>query len=128
MWRYLWPAPCTAVGLVAALAALMVGAQWRVHSGAIEVCLLRRPSRPHRPRRDALPFCAITFGHVVIGLDAPTLARWRAHERVHVRQYERWGALFFLAYPLASLWQLLRGRRPYWDNPFEAQARKESVE
>jgi hypothetical protein len=128
VWRYLWAAPCTAFGLAAALAALMVGAQWRVERGVLEVGLLRRPSRRKRPRRDALPFCAITLGHVVIGIDTPTLARWRAHERVHVQQYERWGALFFLAYPLASLWQGLRGRRPYWDNPFDAQARERSVE
>jgi hypothetical protein len=116
------------VGLALALATLMVGAQWRVERGVLEVGLLRRPSRHTRPRRDALRFCAITLGHVVIGIDADTLARWRAHERVHVRQYERWGALFFAAYPLASLWQILRGRRPYWDNPFEAQARERSVE
>jgi hypothetical protein len=40
-----------------------------------------------------------------------------------VRQYERWGAFFLLAYPAASLWQLLRGRRAHRDNPFEIEAR-----
>ncbi len=107
-----------------ALAAWMIGAQWRVERGVLEVGLLRRPSRRARPRRDALRFCAITLGHVVIGIDAPTLTRWRAHERVHVQQYERWGVVFFLAYPLASVWQGLRGRRMYRDNPFEVQARE----
>lgn len=127
MWRYLWAAPCTAVGLLVALAALVIGAQWRVEHGVLEVSLLRHPPRRTRPRRAALRFCAITFGHVVIGVDAPTLARWRAHERAHVRQYERWGALFFVAYPLASLWQGLRGRRMYTDNPFEVEARDQSA-
>lgn len=75
---------------------------------------------PHRPR---LPFSAITLGHVVLGLDADVLARVRAHEQVHVRQYERWGALFLLAYPAASLYQWLRGRDAYRDNPFEREAR-----
>jgi hypothetical protein len=50
----------------------------------------------------------------------------RAHEQAHVRQYERWGLFFFVAYPAASLWQLLRCRRPYLDNWFEVQARERS--
>jgi hypothetical protein len=127
MWRYVWAAPCTAIGLVGALGAAMLGARWHVVHGVLEVSLFTRPSRRRRPRRNALPFAAITFGHVVIGVDTLTLARWRAHEHAHVRQYERWGVLFFAAYALASLWQGLRGRRPYWDNPFEVQAREESV-
>jgi hypothetical protein len=31
--------------------------------------------------------------------------------------------LFFAAYAGSSLWQLLRGRRAYWDNHFEVEAR-----
>ena len=45
---------------------------------------------------------AITFGHVVLGIDADALSRTRAHERVHVRPYERWGPTFIPAYLLAS--------------------------
>ena len=56
------------------------------------------------------------------------LFRIGPHERVHVEQYERWGPLFFLAYPLSSLWQILHGRSPYWDNHFEIQARQRSSE
>ena len=69
-----------------------------------------------------LHFRAITFGHVVIGVDHAALDSCRAHEQVHVRQYERWGLLFFPLYLGSSLWQLLRGRRPYRDNYFERQA------
>lgn len=105
---------------------MLAGARLRWVSGVLEVSLFPHPSRRARPRRNALPFRAITLGHVVIGLDAAELSRWRTHERVHVRQYERWGPLFFVAYPLASVWQLMRGRRAYWDNPFEVQARRES--
>ena len=35
---------------------------------------------------------------------------------------QRWGPLFIPAYLTASLLQLVRGRRPYEDNPFEREA------
>ncbi len=68
------------------------------------------------------PFAAITFGHVVLGLDRAILDRVREHEQVHVRQYERWGPLFVPAYLLSSLVQLMHGRDPYRDNVFEREA------
>jgi hypothetical protein len=42
---------------------------------------------------------------------------------VHVQQYERWGPLFVPTY--LTLWFFLwcYGKRPYYDNPFERQAR-----
>ena len=46
----------------------------------------------------------------------------RCHEHVHIRQYERWGALFVPAYLAASAWQGLRGGAPYRDNVFEREA------
>ena len=49
-----------------------------------------------------------------------------AHERVHVRQCERWGPFFVPAYLLAMLATRIMGGNPYWDNPFEAEARRES--
>jgi hypothetical protein len=72
-----------------------------------------------------LRFDAITFGHVVIGVDHEVLANWRAHERVHVRQYERWGLFFIPVYLTSSAWQILCGRNPYWHNHFERQAYRE---
>ena len=53
---------------------------------------------------------AMTLGHVVLGRDADCLERTRAHERVHVRQTEQFGALFPFAYMASSAWALLRGR------------------
>ena len=50
------------------------------------------------------------------------LDRTRAHELVHVRQYERWGPLFVPAYLLSSAYFLIRGCDPYLDNPFEREA------
>ncbi len=52
---------------------------------------------------------ALTLGHVVFALDRYHAARTRVHERVHVRQYERWGPLFLPAYGLASLMAETRG-------------------
>jgi len=46
---------------------------------------------------------AITLGHIVIvRQDRVTDARIR-HEMVHVKQWERYGPFFYIAYPLAFL-------------------------
>lgn len=119
MLRYLWAAPCTLVGFTAALPLLLGGAQSRLVRGVLEVSGSAIAQR--------LPFDAITLGHVVLARTPRAMARWRRHERVHVRQCERWGPLFFPTYLLAGAWQWLRGRSPYRDNPFEAQARQEAA-
>jgi len=101
--------------------AFLLGARVRLVAGVAEVALSESGKIVILLR--ALPFSAITFGHVVVATTEAELHRLRAHEHEHVRQYERWGILFFVAYPLASVWQLLRGHRPYMDNWFEVQAR-----
>jgi hypothetical protein len=106
------------LGLLLGLALLLFGGSVQRVDGVLEFAWRRRGPAP------AFPIAAITFGHVVLGLNRPTLAHWRAHEYVHVRQYERWGLLFFLAYPLSGVWQWCRGRSAYWHNPFEVQARQ----
>jgi len=65
---------------------------------------------------------AVTFGHTVLARSKAHLDGSREHERVHVRQYERWGPFFVPAYLLcwAVLW--LARKHPYHDNPFERQA------
>ena len=40
-----------------------------------------------------------------------------------MRQAERWGPFFLPAYLVAGAVQLLQGRDPYRDNPFEVEAR-----
>ncbi|MDB5880291.1 MAG: hypothetical protein JWP43_169 [Ramlibacter sp.] len=114
-----WAAPYSALGLLLGAPVIALGGHWRTRQGALEIGggrlgLLARRRRFH--------FAAITFGHVILGLDAATLEAVRAHEQVHVRQYERWGPLFGPAYLLSSVVQLARGRRPYWDNHFEREA------
>src|SRR5690349_17375071 len=124
--RYAWASPCTLVGLCLATPAFLIGATARVVDGVIEVAL--NPHKTPGVVRRSLTFAAITFGHMVLGISQPELDRLRTHEQAHVRQYERWGILFFAAYPAASLWQWLAGRRPYMDNGFEVQAREEASE
>ena len=118
--RYAWAAPATAVGLVLAAAAWSLGATARVSSGVLEVAggrLARLGASPGGVR-----VLAITFGHVVLGLDHGLLAEWREHEHAHVRQYERWGLLFFPLYLGSSAAQLVRGHHPYLQNAFELEA------
>lgn len=124
--RYLWPAVYSAVGLMLAWIAVACGGWWRVRAGALECGGGRLGALAAAlPRRYA--FSAITLGHVILGLDGPTLDAVRRHEQVHVRQYERWGPLFGPAYLASSLLQWLRGRRPYLDNHFERQAYGEAA-
>ncbi|MBI3897645.1 MAG: hypothetical protein HY308_05025 [Gammaproteobacteria bacterium] len=124
--KYVWASPASVVGLALALVVWAGGAKMAVIDGVLEVGggrvgygITRLP---------ACRFSAITFGHVVIGIDGNALIDCRAHERVHVRQYERWGVLFFPLYLGSSLWQLLCGRNPYWDNYFERQAYRQTGE
>jgi hypothetical protein len=65
---------------------------------------------------------AITLGHIILARDHGTAARMRVHEHVHVRQYERWGAIFPFAYLAASGIAMLKGGDAYRDNVFEREA------
>ena len=118
---YLWAAPATAVGMLLALIAVCGGARTRVFLGVLEVSDGVLDALP-RLSFGVLRFDAITFGHVVLGRTPALLDSVRAHEHVHVRQYERWGVLFFVLYVGSSVWQLLRGRDPYRHNHFEFEA------
>lgn len=109
------------VGCALSIVAIAAGARPRVIEGAIEVAGGRLHDLISRLPR-ACRFGAITFGHVIICVDASTAVAVRAHEHVHVRQYERWGVLFFPLYVGSSVVQWLRGRDPYRDNRFEREA------
>jgi hypothetical protein len=115
--RYAWAAPCSVVGLVPAALILLSGGSATIRSGVLEIAVRKTAEQA------AFFFGAITIGHVVIGRDERVLDRVRVHELEHVRQYESWGLFFFLAYPASSLYQLLRGRNPYWFNHFEVRSR-----
>ena len=120
--RYLWASPTTFVGLVVAFALLRRG-HIAVVNGVVEAHgpLLERALASFTPL--AGPADAMTLGHVVLGRNALVLELTRAHERVHVRQYECWGPFFLPAYFLSSAYAAFRGRDPYFDNRFELEAR-----
>ena len=119
--RLLWAMPCTLIGALLGMAVIGLGGSVRRVGHTFEVALcLSQQQTPCWVRR--LGFSAITLGHIIVGQSHEVLAVLRAHEWVHVRQYELLGPLFFVAYPAASLLALLRGQCPYYGNAFEKQA------
>jgi hypothetical protein len=119
--RYAWAGPYTVLGLLLGAVVLLFGGRWRSHHGTVEIFGGRLGAIAARLPR-LLAFSAMTLGHVILAVDRSALMQLRQHERVHVRQYERWGPFFLPAYLLSSLVQLLRGRNPYRENHFERQA------
>ena len=119
--RCLWAGPATAIGLALAGIACLFGATARVEQGVLEVAG-GRLAKWMGFLPCSMRILAITFGHVVLGVSHSVLAQERTHEHAHVRQYERWGVLFFPLYLGSSGAQLVRGRHPYHDNAFERQA------
>jgi hypothetical protein len=118
-----WAAPCSLVGLVVALGVAACGGRW--HCGAETLEVTWRDSHGKcgvRARR--FRFRAMALGHVILAITPDDLEHSRAHELVHVRQYERWGPVFFPAYAASSVWQWMRGRNAYLDNRFEVEARR----
>lgn len=126
-WRalaYFWAAPSSALGLLLVATA---GARVRVREGVLEA---------HGPgiakSFDVLPstrpIAAMTLGHVVVARDLDALESTRAHERIHVHQYERWGPFFVPAYACASVIAWIRRGDAYRDNVFERQARQRAGE
>jgi hypothetical protein len=115
---YAWAAPTSCLGLAAVA---VTAPSCRVVDGVLEahgayVAPLLDMVAPH------LRVSAMALGHVVLGRDAAALEDTRAHERVHVRQAERWGALFVPLYLAASVMAWARGGDPYADNVFEREA------
>jgi hypothetical protein len=124
LFAYLWAAPVSAAALPALPLALATGGSSRIRDGVLEIeggalsALLSRGL-------PGFPISAITLGHVVLAADAGAHARCRAHERVHVRQYERWGVAFPILYLASSIAAVFSGGSAYRDNAFEKAAFRE---
>ncbi len=120
---YLWALPTTLLGLTVLVIASSLGrigtqivdGVLEIHGGWIAIFLSRFTPLPGGAS-------AMTLGHVVLGRDQALLDLTRDHERVHVRQCERWGPFFVPAYLLASAVAWLGGDRAYDDNVFEREA------
>lgn len=121
--RYLWALPVTLLGVLIALVSRGSGGSLQRVEGVLEV----EGGWPAWVLRRGFPFsgavAALTLGHVVVGVSLNALMATRAHERAHVRQFERWGVLLLVLYPLAGLLAWVRGGNPYRDNLFEQEAR-----
>ena len=113
---YLWPLPYTLLGIAVGLS---LGARFQWREGVIEI---HGPAVARILSRLPIPALAMTLGHVVLGCDLAALAKTRRHERVHVRQYERWGIAFVPAYLGVAIILYLRGGDGYHENPFEIEA------
>ena len=118
---YLWAAPVSVAALPLVAFALVTRGRARCRAGILEASggALRGLLTRAVP---GFPISAITLGHVVLAATESALVDTRAHERVHVRQYEVWGPLFPLLYLASSVVALVRGRGVYSDNAFEIQA------
>jgi len=121
----LWAGPWTLFGLGIGVLALLTGGRVRRSGRVLEfwggfaATYLRRFPLVRGAS-------AVTFGHTVLARDPKALETTRPHERVHVRQYERWGPLFVPAYLFHWARLRLTGKDPYRDNPFERQAFEEA--
>jgi hypothetical protein len=119
--KRIWALPWTLCGLGVGLVALASGGHVRCYRGTLGFS-----GGGARTFLRFFPFVrgasAMALGHVVLGQSEEDLELSYEHELVHVRQYECWGPAFVPAYLAASVWQRLKGRHPYWDNPFEREA------
>jgi hypothetical protein len=113
---YLWAGPNTCLGIAVGW---LLGGQFQIVDGVIEIHGERIADALNRLWQPAI---AITLGHCVLGQTAAALDVTRTHERVHVRQYERWGPLFIPAYLAAWACLSCQGRDGYRENPFEVEA------
>ncbi|HQY88871.1 MAG TPA: hypothetical protein PK402_09440 [Tepidisphaeraceae bacterium] len=120
--RYLWALPTTLVGFPFVILALMTGGGCRVVRGVIEVhggavaWLLEHATMLEGGAT------AMTIGHIVLARSRAAHDVTREHERIHVRQVERWGPLFLPAYFISSIIAWKKGLDPYRDNRFEIEA------
>jgi hypothetical protein len=120
--RFTWALPNTVIGLVFVPFVVVTRGHLQVVDGVLEL----HGWLPSWVLRHCvfLPggAAAMTLGHVVLGRDRIALMATRRHERVHVRQCERWGPAFIPAYLVAGLWAVIRRRGAYRGNYFERQA------
>jgi hypothetical protein len=110
MFRYLWAAPASFLGILLAVGSKsngLVAGVWEFSDS---------------PFLYKIRFPAMTFGHVVLGRSDRELDLWREHERVHVCQYERMGIFFIPLYFVSTFIALMCGLRGYYDNQFEIAA------
>ncbi len=117
----LWPLPITLIGLILAAVIRATGGRMEKHGIAFEA-FGGAASRLLWLMNPWTNIQAITLGHIIIARNSAIAEQLRSHEHVHVRQYERWGFIFPLAYVAASVVAVFKGGDAYRDNMFEIEA------
>ncbi len=124
---YLWASPTTLLGFSLVPIAWLQGGRVTIVDGVVEAHGGIITWYLNRGAPWIGPAAAMTLGHVVWGCDQDCLDTTRLHERVHVRQCERWGPFFLPLYLLFALLAWIRGQDAYLDNPFEVEAFEEET-
>jgi hypothetical protein len=121
---YLWALPVTAIGLGLALVAAISGGHLQLRCGVVEASggLVGQLLRGNRFWRGG---AAMALGHVILARDEECLEKSNRHERVHVRQFERWGVFLLPIYLLIGWWLSVRGYDSHLDHPFEQEAHEQ---
>lgn len=120
-----WALPLSVFGALLALPVFLLRGKAQLIKTPTVAILVRGPFADKMLSRH--PFGAMTamaLGHVIIAEHQGLSTRILIHELAHVRQAERWGILFPIAYLVSSAWAAIRGRDAYWHNVFEIAARE----
>jgi hypothetical protein len=94
-----------------------------VRSGDISVLVVEHANVGRYFAMGTMPIQAQTLGRYVLSR-GPIPDQTLEHEIEHIRQWRRFGPLYLPLYFGSSAVELLRRRRPYWDNRFESAARR----
>jgi hypothetical protein len=124
--KVLWASPWSMLGMAIGAAALLTGGGVRRNGHVLEFWGGILPAFL-KCFPLAVGSAAFPFGHVILGRSERYLDACRPHQLVHVRQYEHWGPLFVPTYLMCLLVQWCRGKRPYYDNPFEREAYEQTI-
>ena len=121
----IWASPYSLLGIAIGTLGILRGGKARLKDGALEFYgggtqwfVRRLPP--------GVNTAGFTLGHVILGQTGEGLDQVAKHERVHVRQFEKWGPFMGPAYLLASAWMWCIGKDYYLDNPFEVEAYREA--
>ena len=120
MIKAIWVLPCSLIGY---LVLLWLGKEATLNISGAHLYI----TKVMFPSDDA-----ITFGEVILVRDGELCRRIINHESTHVRQYRKWGMLFFAIYSGNFIYNLIKYRNyndAYLNIYFEEQAREsESLE
>jgi hypothetical protein len=123
-WRDVWRLlPGDLLGLVVMRGCGIVRPTRDLKVGAVTVLVVEDPLVRRWFRAQLIPVRAQTLGRFILARE-PVPDELLEHEIEHVRQWSVLGPLYLPLYFAASAAALVRGRRPYWDNWFEAAARR----